>query len=499
MLGGTPGVSQGRQPLLGPLTDYDEQAPLTLVWPSFETSGHALPQRSKAPEGGVSLQRQGDMAAPKVAPPSAQHLQPASSWLSKWLWQGSEDEACKSPETPEHLHAVPSERPERQPPNTVPAFAPTLLQPRHQQPVKLPVPLRSVNGQLREGHVRRKHARKVTRYIEMVAEMTEGQSPKFAQSLRTMEPVLTLSADALCLAAQLYMKLYRFAFDVYSHLPHDQLQAVVGLTLCFFGGAYVVLIAAVEAFRTMGGARLQGELQYVVDQVAIVLDANEQDDLRDDDKDGVADVDQIDAKELSRRKLRLVMISIEDPKRLEAATGCLWAACLAVLATLKLEFAQTVAYALAFSDMVKFPVVRCMAPLLSSILGSDLLHWAETIIGSLLKAACILAVWFLAKARAAFYSGLRGGKLFGEAAVRILEAHGLAERMPGWLVKKPFDPDRSYLDEAIGYSAAALGFYFQLSHGFIFLPFPLDWILWPCTLLEEFLELQVSWGYSELQ
>ena len=59
------------------------------------------------------------------------------------------------------------------------------------------------------------------------------------------------------------------------------------------------------------------------------------------------------------------------------------------------------------------------------------------------------------------------------------------------LIKQPFDPDESYLDEAVGYSLAAFGFAFQILNGFN-LPFPLNLIFLPLTIIEWFLRLQIS-------
>mmetsp|Transcript_42211 Transcript_42211/g.68382 ORF Transcript_42211/g.68382 Transcript_42211/m.68382 type:complete len:381 (+) Transcript_42211:38-1180(+) len=332
------------------------------------------------------------------------------------------------------------------------------------------------------------------RYIDMAASMADSSTPQLAGALRALSPVLELALPILGYLAMGYMQLYRAIYAAYLTLPRDELQAVIGLVLCFFGGTFVTLIAAVEAFRTMGGESLYDEVEYLKEQVSVVWAANIRDEGLDDDKDGIADVEQLSTTDLTKRKVSLAMVSIVDPSRVQTAVGKLWAASLAVLATLKLQFAQVAAYALALAGMLKFPVVRLFAPALSWALGPALVHWCDTIIDSGLKVLMLLLVWYFAKIRAAFYSGLRGGKLFGEAAMRILEKYGLTNQLPDFIVKKPFIPDESYLDEAIGYSLALVGFYFQVSSFFVFLPFPLDWILWPVTLLEQFLEIQISWS-----
>ena len=89
----------------------------------------------------------------------------------------------------------------------------------------------------------------------------------------------------------------------------------------------------------------------------------------------------------------------------------------------------------------------------------------------------------------AFYSGLRGGRLFAEAACNVLIERGWMQKLP--CVTQPFKREESYLDEILGYSLAAAGFSFQILSGFQ-LPFPLNIIFAPLTLLEWFLKIQIS-------
>ena len=58
-------------------------------------------------------------------------------------------------------------------------------------------------------------------------------------------------------------------------------------------------------------------------------------------------------------------------------------------------------------------------------------------------------------------------------------------------IEQPFDPDESYLDEIVAYTLAAVGFSFQIFNGFS-LPFPLNLIFLPLTLIEWFLRLQIT-------
>lgn len=334
---------------------------------------------------------------------------------------------------------------------------------------------------------------RVGRYIEAAAELSDERAPQFAALLRAASSVVPMCLHCIIVVGYGYVQLYRHAYAVWCLLPLDMMQMLLGLTLCFFGGTYVALIAAVEAFRTMGGEKLYGDLTYVAVQMQAVYEANVADDELDLNNDGIADVDQITPQELTQRKLRVSMLAVDAPDKLQSAVGALWAASLAVLATLKFEFAQITALALAIAGMLKFPFVRLVAPALTWALGKDLVHWVDPIIDSGLKLLCIMLVWYLAKIRAAFYSGLRGGQMFAIAFFGFCHKQGWMDRLSDSLATKPFDPDQSYLDEALAFPFAALGIYFQLSLWFS-LPFPLDWLLWPATLMERWLEVQISWS-----
>ena len=90
---------------------------------------------------------------------------------------------------------------------------------------------------------------------------------------------------------------------------------------------------------------------------------------------------------------------------------------------------------------------------------------------------------------AAFYSGLRGGRMFADAVCQLLIDYDLMKLVP--FVAQPFNPEESYLDEILGYGLAVCGFSFQFFSGFQ-LPFPLNIIFFPLTCIEWFLKIQIS-------
>jgi len=312
-----------------------------------------------------------------------------------------------------------------------------------------------------------------------------------ASCLGAATPAVSLLVWVLVKVAPLYLWLFRKACWFYSWAPTNLLQMCFGVGLAFFGGTYVAAIAAVEAFRLMGWQRTWADLKVIYAEMRLVYDRSEEDDLLDDDGSGILDVDELTPQELATRKLGLAMRTVKEPEKLQSAVGGLWSAYLAVLATLRLEFARVAALALGIAEMLKMRMLKWLAPPLCQAIGPELRHWVPTLISTAVNIVAVVAAWYLQQAVSAFYSALRGGKLFASALFTFLDERGWLARLP--CVAKPFDPDDSHLDEALGYVLAAAGFVFQLQAGFA-LFFPLNIVLLPLTTVEWVLRWQIVMG-----
>ena len=99
---------------------------------------------------------------------------------------------------------------------------------------------------------------------------------------------------------------------IYTALPITVIEALAGLALCFFGGVYPLTVAAAEAFRASGGTVAVRSLAALWAEIIAVYEANKADNARDEDGDGVADVQQISHKELLGRKVALVSSPIQS-------------------------------------------------------------------------------------------------------------------------------------------------------------------------------------------
>mmetsp|Transcript_532 Transcript_532/g.1461 ORF Transcript_532/g.1461 Transcript_532/m.1461 type:complete len:371 (-) Transcript_532:441-1553(-) len=331
-------------------------------------------------------------------------------------------------------------------------------------------------------------------YLEASAESTEATNPTTAKVLRTLSPVMNVIVLCVVAIAPIYMWIYKQTYLILKKTPTNMLQMIFGVALCFFGGTFTASIAAIEGFRQMGFKQTLADIHDVMEQVHRVKLASDKDDRLDDDHDGIADVDEIPPAELAKRKMKLAMVTVEDPAKLSRALSSLWAAYLAVLATLKLQFAQTTAIALGIVEVVQFPITRALAPFLAQALGPDLKHWVETVLDTAVKLVAIIFAWNLQMIISAFYSGIRGGRMFALALCEVIHERGWGqhvERLPG--VAKPFHPDTSFLDELVGYTLGAIGFTWQLYTGFT-LFFPLNLALLPLEIVEWLLRFQITFA-----
>jgi len=265
----------------------------------------------------------------------------------------------------------------------------------------------------------------------------------------------------------------------------------------------VATLAAIEAFRTVGGETLFAELKYIHAQARAIGLASRADDDTDADGNGIADVDEIPPHELLKRKCHVALVAINEPNRLQVAVGSLWAAYLAVLASLKLQFVRTVSIALGIAECVKLPATRFFAPLVAVVLGSKLKHWASFVVTTIINLLAMLIAWYLQMVISAFYSGLRGARIFSVAFVTFLAETALPRLpadFPEWLLcgikREAFDPNDTYVDEALGAVVFVAGFCFQILSGFN-LPFPLNLLLLPVSIVEQFLRWQITYFSNE--
>jgi len=261
--------------------------------------------------------------------------------------------------------------------------------------------------------------------------------------------------------------------------PEEFLPLLFGLIMVFFGGYYFTLFAAIEAYRMCGYEQTKECLVQLYHSYLIVLKENEKDNLVDDNNDGIADVEQIDKKELFTRKLSLILKSM-DPIKVSNALSGLWIGFLGVVAVLRLKFAQAIALGATIGNIFNGYVETYASPILQRIIPAVYHKWIPVIISYSCKAVGVSIAWFIQRVISAFYSSIRGAQMFTYGLVIYLQRNGYTSIN-----------EKSPINMVIIGLIAWTGFAWQLQSGFS-LSFPLNVLLFPLTVLEWFITWMVA-------
>ena len=301
--------------------------------------------------------------------------------------------------------------------------------------------------------------------------------PALAQALGALTPVVrpVIKAGAVvvdflgppCVSAT------RTAVRMYSLLPVDLFQALLGFGLSFCGGAYCASIAAVEAFRLSGWEQTRAYLLDVQQDLQAVWAAYKADNAKEDDDELMA---RGEYAALLQRKLAVAALAIKDPSRLATAIGGLYTAWLAVQGTLRLEFAKTVTLGLSLADLLGPMAERLLLPSLNHIAPAELHHWLPILVRSATRALAVAIAWRLHVIVASVHLALRGGLLFSRSMSR-------------WAMRQGYSVNA--FDEPVGYGVAILGFACQWHWSFA-MPFPFNLIFSPLSLVEWYIRWSVT-------
>jgi len=303
-------------------------------------------------------------------------------------------------------------------------------------------------------------------------------SPTVAKALRMTAPLVGVGVHVATVLWPYVWQMVQACRNVYSVMPVDLISALVGLVWCFCGGLYPTVFAAVEAARLTGWAATSRAVTDLADEAAIIAAESKKDDAEDKDGDGVADVKQMDGKQLLLRKTKLVLTH-SDPEKINNALSGLYMSWISVIAALKVKFARTITLAMSVADVIKKPCSMYLTPALLVVVPAEFQRWIPVAVGWFCTSVGITVAWYIQRVMSAVVSSVRGGLQCSRALMRFAAQHGISG---GGAVKA--DHTETALDEVLGWTLAALGFYFQYSLGFQ-VPFPFNVLLWPFAFLER--------------
>ena len=278
----------------------------------------------------------------------------------------------------------------------------------------------------------------------------------------------------------LYLQLWKLCMWSYETLPIELIEALMGLSMCFCGGAYCASIAAVEAFRMTGWDTTRRALRDVYTDAKPIIAAWKADNKKDDDKDGSPDVQQLAPAELLKRKAQVTAVAVKDPDKLLAACGGLYTSWLAVQGTLRLQFAKTITLGVSIANELDKPIARVAVPILVGVMPPRYHHWIPALQRTASKMVAVAIAWQLQVVISAVQSAVRGGCLAARKLLAYGAKHGLIQYK---------ESDR--YDELFGYTLALFGFCTQWQWGFA-LPFPLNLVMLPFTIIEWYVRWAVT-------
>lgn len=317
-------------------------------------------------------------------------------------------------------------------------------------------------------------------YSKIILELAEKAPPKIKPYVVKAAPFIA-KLMVLCVLAAPHVSKAIATVDKYVQmLPMHIFRAIIGFMVCFFGGVFPLTIAACEAWKMCGGDEAWTSFKEIRGEFQKALEESHKDDVKDEDGDGKADVSDLTGQELIIRKTKLVL-KVVNPELVSVKMGCIYTGWVGVVATLKIQFAKTIALGAAIGDRLYGPAKQYAEPHLMAMVPEEYQKWVPCGLKWTCKAVACYIAWWVQRIISAFHSAIRGGLMCGKELVDF--AHE-----KGWIATKNED---TYLDEIVGWGLAALGFFTQFMLGFS-VPFPFNFLMWPMYIVEGFIMWSIS-------
>lgn len=209
--------------------------------------------------------------------------------------------------------------------------------------------------------------------------------------------------------------------------------------------------------------------------------------------DATAEVsgDVFERKELFLRQTNIVLKTV-DPMKINQAAAALYTTWLGVSAVLEKEYARVISLSLALAGYIERVAHFILEPPVKMCVSQDYHKWVPVVIGWGCKAVAMNIAWRIQRVLTASTSAMAGGLMFSRAILRMLSKRGI--RLLG-LIRE--DSVESPLEDVIGFTVAAIGFYTQIEtqhkNGFTFeVPFPISLVTWPFDIAERWIQWEIT-------
>lgn len=296
---------------------------------------------------------------------------------------------------------------------------------------------------------------------------------KAAELLQTVaRPLVTFIFDAI----PIIIEYSQFVNKFVHHLPLEYVEFFFGFMLCFYGGSYPTVFAALQAAEYGGIVTLKLALKDISSEAMRIVEENKKENQDDANLSG---------KELLRRKTALVFKKM-DPEKVNNAMASIYKVWISVLAVLSIEFARTIALSLAIGKFINKLVDRFVAPTIRSSIPPEYEKWVPILTGWLSKSIGLSIAWAIQTVLSSISSAIAGGLIMSRAMLLILVKNDI--NLGGLITA---DHEATDVDEIASYVFAFAGICSQFKRGFS-VPFPLNVVLYPVQLLDYYIRWSIT-------
>lgn len=296
---------------------------------------------------------------------------------------------------------------------------------------------------------------------------------KAAMLLQTVaRPLVTFIFDAI----PIIIEYSQFVNKFVHHLPLEYVEFFFGFMLCFYGGSYPTVFAALQAAEYGGIVTLKLALKDISSEAMRIVEENKKENQDDANLSG---------KELLRRKTALVFKKM-DPEKVNNAMASIYKVWISVLAVLSIEFARTIALSLAIGKFINKLVDRFVAPAIRSSIPPEYEKWVPILTGWLSKSIGLSIAWAIQTVLSSISSAIAGGLIMSRAMLLILVKNDI--NLGGLITA---DHEATDVDEIASYVFAFAGICSQFKRGFS-VPFPLNVVLYPVQLLDYYIRWSIT-------
>lgn len=326
-------------------------------------------------------------------------------------------------------------------------------------------------------------------FVEKIMRQLETQAgPRFGPYVAKASPFVIHAVNGVDAAYPYLVRVVDAGKQGWKFLepfgPEQYWPLIFGLFMCFFGGAYMLLIAAIEALRMTVWDKLTQSFSVLYNNYSKASVASKKDDELDLNHDGIADVLQRTREENLSRKFYIFMRAV-NPDQVMDALVMLWSAILTTIGTVRMKMAQCLTFGVALGETIYEPLQPTIEPALREALPTDLKHWAKRGAKMAFSFCGMMVAYVFQRLITAVHTSTRGAMLSVAAAIRICKKKG---------INCPFNEGEK-TTVLVSWFLAFIGFYFQWTSNFA-APFPFNVVLLPFSIIENFLSVAIFLGFG---